>query len=130
MARICRQQENDSSLDVWGHLDALTDESRWLHATKALSIDERETRCIQKATALQSLNIDDELRDRISSELVLTLDLVQKFAANRKGRQFVSAGFWFQGHDYLGDLWVVGEERIPWLWLVAPGAASAEWIDP
>jgi len=28
----------------------------------------------------------------------------------------------------LGDMWMVGST--PWLWLVAPGASQADWIDP
>jgi hypothetical protein len=28
----------------------------------------------------------------------------------------------------LGDIWVVGDT--PWVWLFAPGAAHADWIDP
>jgi hypothetical protein len=28
----------------------------------------------------------------------------------------------------LGDTWVVGD--MPWVWIWAPGAARADWIDP
>jgi hypothetical protein len=30
--------------------------------------------------------------------------------------------------NYIGDTWVVGDT--PWLWLAAPGATHADWIDP
>jgi hypothetical protein len=30
--------------------------------------------------------------------------------------------------NMLGDMWVVGDT--PWLWVTAPGATRADWIDP
>jgi len=33
-----------------------------------------------------------------------------------------------QSGNHIGDTWVIGET--PWVWLVAPGAAHADWIDP
>src|SRR4029077_11621101 len=33
-----------------------------------------------------------------------------------------------QDGNRLGDMWVVG--RTPWVWIWAPGAAHADWIDP
>ena len=30
--------------------------------------------------------------------------------------------------NVIGDTWLV--ENTPWIWLVAPGAATAEWLDP
>jgi hypothetical protein len=32
--------------------------------------------------------------------------------------------------NHVGDLWVVGTERTPWVWITAPGATHADWIDP
>jgi hypothetical protein len=29
---------------------------------------------------------------------------------------------------HIGDTWVVGDT--PWVWIWAPGAAQADWIDP
>jgi hypothetical protein len=28
----------------------------------------------------------------------------------------------------IGDMWLVGS--VPWIWIVAPGASRADWIDP
>jgi hypothetical protein len=30
--------------------------------------------------------------------------------------------------NQIGDLWVIGET--PWVWLIAPGATHADWLDP
>ena len=48
-------------------------------------------------------------------------------SATYKGRL---AAEWMvpQESNSIGDTWVVGET--PWVWLVAPGAAQADWIDP
>jgi hypothetical protein len=32
--------------------------------------------------------------------------------------------------NQLGDMFVVGPNRIPWTWILAPGASELAWIDP
>jgi hypothetical protein len=32
--------------------------------------------------------------------------------------------------NHLGDMWMVGPTSTPWIWLWAPGAAHADWLDP
>jgi hypothetical protein len=34
-----------------------------------------------------------------------------------------------QGNE-VGDMFVVGPNKIPWLWILAPGADHLDWIDP
>jgi hypothetical protein len=33
-----------------------------------------------------------------------------------------------QSGNAIGDTWIVGDT--PWVWVTAPGAARADWIDP
>jgi hypothetical protein len=33
-----------------------------------------------------------------------------------------------QNGNLLGDMWVIGDTA--WLWVAAPGSATASWIDP
>jgi hypothetical protein len=30
----------------------------------------------------------------------------------------------------IGDMFTVGPEKVPWIWIWAPGAAHADWLDP
>jgi len=48
-------------------------------------------------------------------------------SANYKGRL---AAEWMlpASGKHIGDTWVVGDT--PWVWIWAPGAAQADWIDP
>jgi hypothetical protein len=32
--------------------------------------------------------------------------------------------------NQLGDLYLVGPERTPWIFIVTPGTSSPQWVDP
>jgi hypothetical protein len=64
---------------------------------------------------------------RIGEERPVMMPYNLEVRATYKGRLGSEKLLPLEGNQ-LGDMWVVGDT--PWIWLWAPGAATASWIDP
>jgi hypothetical protein len=53
----------------------------------------------------------------------LNLEAVATFRGRLPAENFLP-----QSGNEIGDMWMVNQT--PWIWLRAPGAAKADWIDP
>ena len=64
---------------------------------------------------------------RVGEQRPVTIPYGVKVLARYKG-QLGSEEMFPASGNALGDMWVVGDNA--WLWITAPGAARADWIDP
>jgi hypothetical protein len=64
---------------------------------------------------------------RIGEERSMTMPYGVKVAARLRGK-LVSSDMLPMFGNAIGDTWVIGDSA--WVWITAPGAGSANWIDP
>jgi hypothetical protein len=64
---------------------------------------------------------------RIGEERCVMMPYGLEVAARLKGK-LLSAGMLPMSGNAIGDTWVIGDSA--WVWVAAPGAGSANWIDP
>jgi len=66
-------------LALWAHVDAFSDQSRWLRASETPSTQERAAELSKQFEALQEMKIDQLLMSSISNEFNTTLRLADEF---------------------------------------------------
>ena len=66
-------------LALWAHMDALSDQSRWLRASETPSKKERELELSARLRSLQDMKLDGVLMSSISNEFEETLRLVNEY---------------------------------------------------
>lgn len=64
---------------------------------------------------------------RIGEERALTMPYGLQVAARLRGK-VLSTDMLPMSGNAIGDTWVIGDSA--WVWVAAPGASSANWIDP
>jgi len=64
---------------------------------------------------------------RIGEERPVTMPYGVEVAARLKGK-LPSTGMLPMFGNAIGDTWVIGDSA--WVWVAAPGAGTANWIDP
>jgi|SRR6266436_1610322 hypothetical protein len=66
-------------LALWAHMDAFSDQSRWLRASETPPPGERAAELSKRFERLQEMKIDHLLMSSISNELETTLRLAEEF---------------------------------------------------
>ena len=66
-------------LALWAHVDAFSEQSRWLRASETPSTQERAAELSKQFEALQEMKIDHLLMSSISNEFNTTLRLADEF---------------------------------------------------
>jgi hypothetical protein len=93
-------------LALWAHLDALSDQSRWLRAAPTASPQERATELFQRFEALQKLGIDGRLISSLSDEFKMTLHLADECLE----RGVTDGALWHQVEGWKATLQSLGLE--------------------